>query len=180
MVISSILAPGRGDVSVERVDSRQHLLQQECVAGGEETGERLLQRGDLAAHRCPRHLGQHLGVALAGDQRGQHLPAGDPEDVRGDHAQLDLGVFQQLLRPLLLRGAHRHQVSAVAGDITQPPDLRRGTKLGRISCRSATLHNQTASSLPVLGRPGRCFTSLAFTSHVSNPCASSRQDTGFR
>jgi hypothetical protein len=48
-----------------------------------------------------------------------------------------------------------------------------GTKLGRIICRSATLHSQTASSLSVLGRPGRCLTSLAFTSQVSNPCASS-------
>ena len=72
---------------------------------GEESGERLLQRGDLAAHRGPRHLRQHRGVTLAGDQRCQHLPAGDPEDVRGDHAQLDARVFQQLLGPLLLRGA---------------------------------------------------------------------------
>ena len=41
-----------------------------------------------------------------------------------------------------------------------------GTKLARSICRSATLHNQTASSRSVFGRPGRCFTSLAFTSHV--------------
>jgi hypothetical protein len=34
-------------------------------------------------------------------------------------------------------------------------------------------HSQTASSLSVLGRPGRCLTSLAFTSQVSNPAASS-------
>jgi hypothetical protein len=49
-----------------------------------------------------------------------------------------------------------------------------GTKLGRIICRSATLHNHTASSLSVFGRPGRCLTSLALTSHVSNPWASNR------
>ena len=49
-----------------------------------------------------------------------------------------------------------------------------GRKLGRTICRSATLHSQTASSLSVLGLPGRCLTSLAFTSHVSNPAASSR------
>ncbi len=42
------------------------------------------------------------------------------------------------------------------------------------SCRSATLPSQITSSLPVLGRPGRCLTSLALTSHVSNPAASSR------
>jgi len=49
-----------------------------------------------------------------------------------------------------------------------------GTKLGRSIWRSATLHNQTASNRSVLGRPGRCLTSLALTSQVSNPCASSR------
>lgn len=48
-----------------------------------------------------------------------------------------------------------------------------GTKLGRIICRSATLHNQMQSSLSVFGRPGRCFTSRALTSQVSNPAASS-------
>jgi hypothetical protein len=36
-----------------------------------------------------------------------------------------------------------------------------GTKLGRIICCSATLHNHTASSLSVFGRPGRCLTPLA-------------------
>jgi hypothetical protein len=49
-----------------------------------------------------------------------------------------------------------------------------GTKLRRIICRSATLHNHTASSLSVLGRPGRCLTSLAFTNQGSNPWASNR------
>jgi hypothetical protein len=54
-----------------------------------------------------------------------------------------------------------------------------GTKLGRIICRSATLHSQMQSSLPVFGRPGRCFTSSALTSQVSNPAASSRQHAGY-
>ncbi len=49
-----------------------------------------------------------------------------------------------------------------------------GTNEGRIICRSATLHNHTASSRSVLGRPGRCLTSLALTSHTSKPCASNR------
>ena len=91
---------------------------------GEVAGERLLQRGDLAAHHAPGQLGQRLGVTLAVDQRGQHLAARHPEDVGDDHAQLDLRVLQQLLRPLLFRGARRHQVRAVAGEVPQPPDLR--------------------------------------------------------
>ena len=51
---------------------------------------------------------------------------------------------------------------------------RGGTKLGRSIWRSATLHNQTASSTSVFGRPGRCLTSRALTSHGSRPWASSR------
>lgn len=54
-----------------------------------------------------------------------------------------------------------------------------GTKPGRIICRPATLHSHTASGLPVFGRPGRCFTSRALTSQVSNPAASSTQNAGF-
>ena len=72
---------------------------------GEVAGERLFQHGDLLAHGAPGQLRQHLGVTLTGDQRGHHVPAGDPENVGDHHAQLDLGVLQQLLGPLLLRGA---------------------------------------------------------------------------
>jgi hypothetical protein len=52
---------------------------------------------------------------LAGDQRGQHLPAGDAEDVRHHRREFDLGVFEQLLHPVLLRGAHGDQIGAEAG-----------------------------------------------------------------
>jgi hypothetical protein len=54
---------------------------------------------------------------------------------------------------------------------TQPKEL---AKLGRIICRSATLASHTASSLSVLGRPGRCLTSRALTSYTSNSAASNR------
>jgi hypothetical protein len=47
-------------------------------------------------------MGERLRVALAGDQRGQHLSTRDPEDVRGDRAELDLGVLKQTL--LTVRG----------------------------------------------------------------------------
>ena len=97
---------------------------------GEVAGERLLQRGDLAPHRAPGQLGQRLGITLAADQRGQHLPAADAEDVRDHYAQLDLRVLQQLLYPLLFRRARRHQVRAVAGDIAQLTDLGRGHETG--------------------------------------------------
>src|SRR5690242_21161179 len=46
----------------------------------------------------------HPGVTLPGDQRLQHVPPGDAEDVTDHRGQLDLSVLEQLLRPLLLPG----------------------------------------------------------------------------
>ena len=91
---------------------------------GELPGEGLPELAPLGTQPGAGQLGQPLGVTLALDEGGQHGPAGDPEDVAGDHTQLDLGVLQQLLDPLLLGGAHRHQVGAVAGQVPQPPDHR--------------------------------------------------------
>jgi hypothetical protein len=54
-----------------------------------------LPAADLGAHPGPGQMGERLRVVLAGDQRGQHLSTGDPEDVRGDRAELDLGVLDQ-------------------------------------------------------------------------------------
>jgi hypothetical protein len=73
--------------------------------------ERLLQQAELGAQALAGQLCQHLGVALPSHQRGQHGPAGDPEDVAGDHAQLDLGVLQQLLDPVLFRRADPDQIT---------------------------------------------------------------------
>jgi hypothetical protein len=84
-----------------------------------------LQHGDLLAHGVPGQLRQHLGVAFPGDQRGQHVPPGDPEDVRNHDGKLDLRVFEQLLDPVLLRGPGRDQVGAVAGQVPQLAERRR-------------------------------------------------------
>jgi hypothetical protein len=117
-----------GDVGVEGVDPGEHLGQQEPVVVGEVPGERLLQPVDLGAHPAAGQLCEHLRVVLAGDQRGHHLPPRHPEDVAGHHRQLDLGVLEKLLRPLLLRGSCLDQVDPVAGHITQPTDLQRGNE----------------------------------------------------
>jgi hypothetical protein len=68
-------------------------------------------------------LGQDLRIALPGGQRVEHLPPGDPEQLAGHRRQLDLGVFEQLLHPLLLRAAFDDQIGPIAGDIPQPTDL---------------------------------------------------------
>jgi hypothetical protein len=78
----------------------------------------------ILAHAAPGQLRQHLGVALPGDQSGEHVPAGDAEDVGDDRGQLDARVFKQLFGPLLFGGPGGHQVSAVAGQIPQPADRR--------------------------------------------------------
>jgi hypothetical protein len=54
---------------------------QQGVVFTEATAQRLAQRGDHAAQRALGQLGQHVGVALARDQRGQ---PGHPEHVRGN------------------------------------------------------------------------------------------------
>ena len=111
---------------------------------------------------------EHRRLASAGQQRGEHLPPGHPEDVRHHRRQLDLGVFEQLLHPVLsavrtatrlARYRVRSRSSRIGGG---------GTKLGRSICRSATLASHTASSRSVFGRPGRCLTSRALTSHGSS------------
>jgi hypothetical protein len=107
------LDPGlhRGDVGAGVVDTIQHRLQQEGVMVVEAATEGLFQLAELGTQTAAGQLRQHLGVTLAGDQRGQHGPAGEPEDVAGHHRELDLGVLQQLLDPVLLRGADRDQVA---------------------------------------------------------------------
>jgi hypothetical protein len=89
-------------------------------------GERLDQRGTLGLHLAAGQAGQHLRVALAGDQRLEH--AADREGVHGaGHGRdFDQRVFQQLLQPLPVPGAVAGQVGAQPGVIAQLPDLGRG------------------------------------------------------
>ena len=92
--------------------------------------EGFLELGDLGAHPAARQLGQDLGVAFTGDQRGHHRPPGSPENVGGHHRQLDTGVFEKLFHPVLLRGAGSHQIRAVARQIPQPPNRCWGHETG--------------------------------------------------
>ena len=113
------------DLGGERVGPVEHHLQQVAVVVTEMPGERLLQDALLAAHGPAGQLGQHVRVALPGDQRVQHVPAGLAEDV-ADHArQLDLGVFQQLFGALLFPGPLLDQGPPVAAQVPQLPLPRR-------------------------------------------------------
>ena len=64
------------------VDGDQHHRQHGGVLIGEEGAfQRLFQAADLAAHRAAGQLGQGPGVALAGGEPVEHVPAGRPVDV---------------------------------------------------------------------------------------------------
>jgi len=90
----------------------------------------LLQPGDLAAGAGAGQPGQHLRVALAGDEVVHDVPAGDPVQV-GDHArQLDRRRFQQLLGAALLPGALVGQVPPVAGVQPDQAELRGSDEAG--------------------------------------------------
>ena len=111
------------DLDAEGVDLVQQHPRQLGVVVVEAAGQRLHQGGALAAHPPPGQLGQHLGVALPGDQRLQHGPPGDAHDVGGHRGQLDQGVLQQLLQPLHVPGAVGGQVGPQPGVVPQPADL---------------------------------------------------------
>ena len=81
------------------------------------------QGGALAAHPASGQLGEHLGVALPGDQRLDHGPTGDAHDVGRHGGELDQGVLEQLLHPLLVPGAFLGQVGPQAGVVAQLADL---------------------------------------------------------
>jgi hypothetical protein len=117
-------------VGRQGVDAGQHAAQQESMVVGEGPDERLLQPADLAAHRAAGQLRQHPRIPLTREQRVHHRPTADPEDVAGHDRQLDLGVFQQLLDPVLLPRAVGDQRDPVAGQVPQPPDRQRRHETG--------------------------------------------------
>ena len=115
-----------GDRGFEVGGVLQAQPDQQGVVVAEPPAQRLAQRGDLAAQPALGQLGEHLGVAFTGDQRGEHRPPGHAEHVRGDRVQLDPGVLQRLLDPLALAGVGLDEPFAVAGQVPQLADRRRG------------------------------------------------------
>jgi len=120
------------DAGGEPADAGQHDLQQGGMLGGEELRalHGLFQLADLAAGRGAGEPGQHLGVALPGDQVVHDVPAGDPVQVSQDRGDLDRGRFQQLLRALLVPGPLLGQVPPVPGMQPDDPELLGGHEAG--------------------------------------------------
>jgi hypothetical protein len=68
----------------------------------EVSSQRLHQLGDLGTHPGPGHLGQHVHVTFTLDQRTEHRPPRDPENVGRDTGQFDPG-FSELNDLVLCR-----------------------------------------------------------------------------
>jgi hypothetical protein len=96
------------------------------VVLGEASGERLGERGDLRTHPPFREVSEHGRVTLAGDERLEHRPAGDPADVGGHRGELDAGAFEELLEALDLPVPFTGDRRAGAGEVAQLAD-----RLGR-------------------------------------------------
>ena len=77
---------------------REDVADDQRVMGGEAPGERLLERGDLFAQLALGQLGQHLGIAGAGDQGLEHRPPRGAEHVGGHERQLHARVFEHLVQ----------------------------------------------------------------------------------
>src|SRR3954451_23356881 len=169
-----------GDRALQMLDVLQRQPDQQRVVLAEPAAQRLTQRRGLGAKLPAGQLDQHLGVAFAGDQGGEHGPAGDAEDVGGDRVQLDARVLQRLLDPLGLGGVRLDQPLAIAGQTPQLANRRRGTKLLRSSPCSSSSASHSASSTSLL-RPGRIFTWRLLTSRISSKGrSSSTYQTGFQ
>ena len=84
------------------------------VVGVEAPGQGLNQLGVLGLHTAPRQLGEHLWVALAGDEGFYHVPPRAAQDVARYAGELDQGVLEQLLQALGVAGALGDEVVAEA------------------------------------------------------------------
>ena len=96
----------------------------------EPAGQRLHQGRVLDPQPALGQPGQPTRVTLPGDQRLDHGSAGDPEDVGRHDRQLDQGVLEQLLQPLLVPGPLDGQIDPQPGVVTQLADFFRRHERG--------------------------------------------------
>jgi hypothetical protein len=141
-------------------------------------GERLQQGGVLDAQPAAGQLGEGRGSRCPAIIASSMARPETPKLSVATVASLLRASTRQLLQPLLVAGPVGGQVRPQPGQVPQPADLGRWDEPGSQPARSFRLASQTASSLSVLGRPGRCVTSRALTSHTVNPHPSSRSTNG--
>ncbi|VBA34917.1 hypothetical protein LAUMK35_05827 [Mycobacterium pseudokansasii] len=122
-----------GDVGAVGVDAIQIQPSHKRVMVAKRPAQRLGRCGDLLTRKCEPlfgQIGEHHRITLPADQRLQHRPPRDPDDVGGHRRQFDPGIFERLFQPLDFFGARSGDGGARPGQITQHPNrLRRhGTR----------------------------------------------------
>ena len=128
---------------------------------GDLPAQRLAQRGDLAPQPAFGQPCEHLWVALAGNQRGQHGPTRDTEHIGGDRVQLDPAILQRLLDALVLAGMGLDEPLAVAGQVPQLADRERWHEVPRSSPCSSSSASHSASRTSFCPLVFRSFPALS-------------------
>jgi hypothetical protein len=111
------------DDLVEEVELGEDLTDQQPVMSTEAALEGVTKLGDLLAQGAFGQVGQDIRIAGAGDERVEHRPTGQAEDPSGDRGQLDPGVLEHLVQPLLFPGAFFDLRAAVTAQVAQLADL---------------------------------------------------------
>jgi hypothetical protein len=111
-----------GDRPLQLLKVRQGEADEQRVVGTKPPSQRLAELGKLGPQPPLGQLGQHLGVALPGDQRLQHRPTRGAQHISGDRFELDASILQGLLDALALRGMGLDQPLAIASQVPQLAD----------------------------------------------------------
>ena len=93
------------------------------------------------------------GISFAGTKRFEHPTAALAEHIRHYGSQLNIGVFEHLLKALFVLADLTHQVLAGAGQVAQFLDRSRRHQARRISPCASRSAIQVASLTSLL-RPG--------------------------
>jgi hypothetical protein len=104
------------DGVLEVLNVREQFPDDERMVRAEAPLQGLAQLGELLAQLAAGEVGQRRRIPGALDESGEHRPAGDAEDFRGDRAPLDAGVLKDLVEALDLAGAFLDERLAVAGE----------------------------------------------------------------
>ena len=88
--------------------------------------------------------------------RLDHQPPGNSEHVTENVAELDIGIFEDLLNTIALACPFPHQLSASASQIPEFPDSAFGNK----TRSDHAVAKQVRQPAAVVGRIRRCFMSF--------------------
>lgn len=168
------------DLGGELVDASQQQLADEPVMVLEVSGQRLLQLADLGAHGAAGHLGQHLGVRCPAIIAWSICRPETPEYVRDRGRQRDLGVFEELLQPLLLAGLLPDQGAPVAGQVPELADRFGWPEAGPAHAALDHLGPPHRVQLVGLGPAGHVLDVLGVEQPAREAFGSSRENAGFQ